>query len=196
MLLCSVLLYSVFWFASLYYIVLSFTYEFWCRGLYNVVLYCVVYMLLSFYTYYLAMYYSVFNILIYCVVMYYTILYSILFYSILFYSILLWFLCCYVLYYVILSFPVLHYNVSFDQHLYSSVVVLYLRNTATSPLILCDRSLYITVNNTTSAMTPPSPTSEALPHRFFLFLHPHRHTTPFPVYNTRHHIDSQLATIP
>ena len=191
MLLCSVLLYSVFWFASLYYIVLSFTYEFWCRGLYNVVLYCVVYMLLSFYTYYLVMYYSVFNILIYCVVMYYTILYSFLFYSI-----LLWFLCCYVLYYVTLSFPVLHYNVSFDQHLYSSVVVLYLRNTATSPLILCDRSLYITVNNTTSAMTPPSPTSEALPHRFFLFLHPHRHTTPFPVYNTRHHIDSQLATIP
>ena len=157
-------------------ILLSFKYEFCCRGMYNVVSSCVVYRLLSLYIYYLVMYYFVFHILLSCVVMYYIILYSILLQYIV--------IQCVGMFYIVLSFTVLHYIVSLDQHLSSSVVFQHLRNTATSPLILRDRSLHITVNNTTSAMTPSCPTPDAPPHRFLQFFNPHRHTTPFPVYNT------------
>ena len=80
----------------------------------------------------------------------------------------------YIILYSILSTPAQHGNVT-----------PYARNP----------SIHITVHNTTSAMTPPCPTPTVPPHRFFLCINPHRHTTPFPVYNTRHHIHSPLATI-
>ena len=57
-----------------------------------------------------------------------------------------------------------------DDTLSHKVIYHHLSLTAMPPLIQRDRSLHITLNTTTYAMTPPYSTLDAPPHRLHLFL--------------------------
>ena len=59
-----------------------------------------------------------------------------------------------------------------DHALSHRLLFHYLHITAQSPLIPRDRSLHLTVDRTTHAMTPPHPSQETPPHRLHLFLNP------------------------
>ena len=64
----------------------------------------------------------------------------------------------------------------------------HLRITVSSPLIPCDRSLYITIDNIVHTLTPSPITSEATPHRFHLFLNQHDR---LPYLRHIHNVDEQ-----
>ena len=60
-----------------------------------------------------------------------------------------------------------------DHTLSHQTIFHQLHITAMPPLIPRDRSLYITLDDITHALTPPGAASDAIPHRLHPFLNPH-----------------------
>ena len=62
--------------------------------------------------------------------------------------------------------------------------------TATSPLLPCDRTVYITVNQITYQLTPTKVVNTAVPHHLHLFLNPHNRN---PYLLHKHRITDQTT---
>ena len=77
------------------------------------------------------------------------------------------------------------------NHIFSHKTLFHhLHITAMSPLIPRDRSLHITFNTITHALTPPGAASDTIPHRLHPFLNPHNR---FPYFQHTHTVDDQTT---